>query len=317
MRGLSHVIGALVAVGTTVASAQVRDLIASPPGRAVQDSLRTFGQLVGNWRCQDIQIHPDGTRTTGSCEWSFGWILGGRAVQDVFMSRGPNGGPLTSVGTTIRVYDPRTNNWQVTWASATSGIVLRFTAHQAADSIVMVPWDTLPGRRPWRWEFLHVTADSFQWQFVTSPDSGKTWIPSQIMHVHREATWNESDSLDLIRLEEEWLQRGDSATLERILGPDFQHPVFTGDILTKAEQVHWVAGHPDKKGVSRAFDGLDVRIFGAVGVVTGTVVSIDVASRRSQRTVFTDIFVYRDGRWQAVNAQENAVRPASENPGPP
>jgi hypothetical protein len=26
------------------------------------------------------------------------------------------------------------------------------------------------------------------------------------------------------------------------------------------------------------------------------------------KTVFTDIFVYRDGRWQAINAQENAVQ---------
>jgi hypothetical protein len=26
------------------------------------------------------------------------------------------------------------------------------------------------------------------------------------------------------------------------------------------------------------------------------------------RTVFTDVFVWRDGRWQAVNAQENTVR---------
>ena len=27
-----------------------------------------------------------------------------------------------------------------------------------------------------------------------------------------------------------------------------------------------------------------------------------------ERTVFTDVFGWRDGRWQAVNAQENAVR---------
>jgi hypothetical protein len=25
--------------------------------------------------------------------------------------------------------------------------------------------------------------------------------------------------------------------------------------------------------------------------------------------MFTDVFVFRDGRWQAVNAQENAIRP--------
>src|SRR5207249_12187472 len=33
------------------------------------------------------------------------------------------------------------------------------------------------------------------------------------------------------------------------------------------------------------------------------------AQRREDRTVFTDVFVRRKGRWQAVNAQENAVPP--------
>ncbi len=44
-----------------------------------------------------------------------------------------------------------------------------------------------------------------------------------------------------------------------------------------------------------------VRIYGDVGIVNGTVVS------GTQRTAFTDVFAFRDGRWQAVNAQENAI----------
>ncbi|MGH9764542.1 MAG: hypothetical protein ACREDR_34710 [Blastocatellia bacterium] len=31
----------------------------------------------------------------------------------------------------------------------------------------------------------------------------------------------------------------------------------------------------------------------------------------TRRTVFTDVFVYRDGKWQAINAQENVVSTAA------
>jgi hypothetical protein len=57
-----------------------------------------------------------------------------------------------------------------------------------------------------------------------------------------------------------------------------------------------------------------VRVYGDVGIVNGVVVTTDEkgpsrtgGDEEVNRTVFTDVFVWRDGRWQAVNAQENAV----------
>jgi len=37
------------------------------------------------------------------------------------------------------------------------------------------------------------------------------------------------------------------------------------------------------------------------------VVNADQQGKEEHRTAFTDVFVFRDGRWQAVNAQKNAV----------
>jgi hypothetical protein len=54
------------------------------------------------------------------------------------------------------------------------------------------------------------------------------------------------------------------------------------------------------------FDQMRIRIYDNVGIVTGIVVSTGI-NGREDRTVFTDVFVRRDSRWQAVNAQENAV----------
>jgi hypothetical protein len=40
---------------------------------------------------------------------------------------------------------------------------------------------------------------------------------------------------------------------------------------------------------------------------TELVIAADAGGKETARTMFTDVFVLRDGRWQAVNAQENAV----------
>jgi hypothetical protein len=44
-----------------------------------------------------------------------------------------------------------------------------------------------------------------------------------------------------------------------------------------------------------------------VGIVNGVVVEADTGS--PHKTLFTDVFAYRDGRWQAINAQELPLGP--------
>jgi len=103
----------------------------------------------------------------------------------------------------------------------------------------------------------------------------------------------------LIQIENEWLHARDAATLERILAPDFVHVLPSGDFITKEQHIAWFKQHgsnPDAR-----FKDMRVRIYGSVAVVTGTVIA------KERETVFTDVFVQRDGRWQAVNAQENVV----------
>jgi ketosteroid isomerase-like protein len=68
----------------------------------------------------------------------------------------------------------------------------------------------------------------------------------------------------------------------------------------------WAVAHPDPPGVDRRFDQLRVRLYGDTAIANGIVV-ITGAGGGERRSVFTDVFVRRDGRWQAVNAQENAV----------
>lgn len=116
-----------------------------------------------------------------------------------------------------------------------------------------------------------------------------------------------ADSAAVVALEHEWLSAGDSATLERILAPDFLHPVFTGDIIDKAQHIAFVAAHPTRASTHTRFARLDVRVYGTAAIATGIVDAVQDGKQGVRRTVFTDVFVKRAGRWRAVSAQETEV----------
>jgi len=112
----------------------------------------------------------------------------------------------------------------------------------------------------------------------------------------------------LLSIENEWLAgEHDRATLQRILADDFVHPVSVGVFLTKDQHIDWAVKHPIPPGRRQQFDQLRARVYGDTGIVTGIVTSSGQTGDRD-RTIFTDVFVRRDGRWQAVSAQETPVR---------
>lgn len=61
-----------------------------------------------------MSIRPDGTRVKGKGEWHWGWVLDGRAIQDVWIAHNDvsqSNAPITEWGTTLRFYDPKTDVW--------------------------------------------------------------------------------------------------------------------------------------------------------------------------------------------------------------
>jgi hypothetical protein len=124
----------------------------------------------------------------------------------------------------------------------------------------------------------------------------------------------EQDRQTLIALEHDWLAHlRDSATLERILAPDFVHAVEPGEFRTKEQHIAWGVKHPLSPNHTARFERLEVRLYGDVGIASGIVASSD-GSEHVARSLFTDVFAFRDGRWQAVHAQENSLTAASAGP---
>ncbi|HEY2782546.1 MAG TPA: nuclear transport factor 2 family protein [Steroidobacteraceae bacterium] len=113
----------------------------------------------------------------------------------------------------------------------------------------------------------------------------------------------------VLQLEEKWLaSETDPEALESILADDFIHVLKSGFISKQDHIAYWRA-HPVRDAAKKSFDDLRVRIFGNVGIATGIVVH--EAAGKIRKTAFTDVFAYREGKWQAVNAQELLVSEAN------
>ena len=147
-----------------------------------------FGRLVGDWDLVIENRQPDGTWTKVVGEWHFGWILQGRAIQDVWISykpdarRGdPNG--FLGYGTTVRVYDAKERVWHVNWMGVLNHNYIRFRAHPAGSEIVMDAKDAEGTLM--QWIFSEIRSDSFRWRSQDSPDGGKTWRVAQRMTATR------------------------------------------------------------------------------------------------------------------------------------
>lgn len=138
------------------------------------DKLMLFGRFVGSW---NLEWTRDSHPAPVSGELHFGWVLGGRAVQDIWIvpgrgQPGENQPPLAFHGSTIRFYDPAIDAWRSTWIEPINGRVRRFIGRPAGDDILLVSDEDDPQLR---WRFTDIAPDSFTWRAETSHDGGTTW----------------------------------------------------------------------------------------------------------------------------------------------
>jgi len=112
----------------------------------------------------------------------------------------------------------------------------------------------------------------------------------------------------VVDLENRWLaSENDPSALEEILADDFVH-VFAFGFITKAQHIAYVRTHPVPDAGARRFEDLRVRIYGVAAIANGIVVHTGPHGA-VRKTVFTDVFAFRRGKWQAVNAQELPFQP--------
>jgi hypothetical protein len=116
---------------------------------------------------------------------------------------------------------------------------------------------------------------------------------------------------EIASLEDRWLKAiedADVTTLNQILGDDFVRPApSTGQFITKSQLLAYYRSRKQMPSTgSKRIENLSVTLYGNTAITRGTVVSRDSSGRIVSKNLFTDVFVHREDRWQAVSAQENA-----------
>ena len=160
------------------------NVLGSPhPNPALGDEAETFDRLVGTWDA-DFSFHrEDGTVYHKKGELHFGWVMDGRAIQDLWIGYPTDGQQEHSMGTTFRFFDTKLKQWRIMFINPKSNYVVTAQGGREGDRIVLRGADT--DGLPLRWTFSEITPDSFHWQGEKSHDSGKTWKIEEDHHMKR------------------------------------------------------------------------------------------------------------------------------------
>jgi hypothetical protein len=126
-----------------------------------------YAWLIGSWEMDAVVHADDGTTHRGRGEVHAGWVLDGRAIQDVWIL------PGFFHGTTLRIYDPGRDVWHILWNDPLKQYYARQIGRARGDGIVQE--GTNDAGEATRWSFSDITPNGFRWRGERSRDGGATW----------------------------------------------------------------------------------------------------------------------------------------------
>ena len=165
-----------------------RDMITALPAPGPHPSYgeqaRLFDRFVGTWDA-NYAIHAvDASVTRFTGEVIFGWIIDGRALQDIWITHPKDGAANErSIGTTVRFYDTKSGMWRVVWVYPATGTITTLNGGAVGDRIVLRGQGSDGSLL--RWSFNDIQANSFVWRGEISYNGGETWRLQGEYHMKR------------------------------------------------------------------------------------------------------------------------------------
>jgi len=149
-------------------------LQAAGPAADRAEKMGLYGWLIGAWEMDTIFRMANGAEVHGKGEIHFGWVLEGRAIQDVWITP-PRGLRDHSIdaganfyGSTFRIYDPGIDAWHIFWLDPVKQFYSRMIGRADGADIEQLTVNETPQRR---WRFDTITPNSFHW--TADVDEGK------------------------------------------------------------------------------------------------------------------------------------------------
>ena len=153
------------------------------PGRSpeIPAEADVYGWLVGGWELDVVRYGADLRGRGVRGEAHFGWVLEGRAVQDVWIMKAE--GIVNTYGTTLRVWDATLGAWRVTWMNPITGRRDALIGRRIGNDLVQI--GTHQDGTPIRWMFTEIADDSFRWTGDALEPDGVTWRLEAEFHARR------------------------------------------------------------------------------------------------------------------------------------
>ncbi len=114
----------------------------------------------------------------------------------------------------------------------------------------------------------------------------------------------------LIQIEQTWaraLEQRDTASLSCILADEFEDAGPDGALTDRATTLANAGEHP---AVHHALSDLHAHVQGDFGYIRGLATAINAQGQIVAIVRFTDVYVYREGRWQCVAGHESMLTEA-------
>jgi catechol 2,3-dioxygenase-like lactoylglutathione lyase family enzyme len=167
-------------------------LSATGPAEDRAARMDLYGRFIGDWTMDATLYADDGSHreTTGTIH--FGWVLEGRAIQDVWSL------PGAFHGTTLRIYDPGLDAWHILWSDPLKQYFTRQIGRAEGPDIVQIGRNDTGEAT--RWRFVDITGDAFCWLGERSVDGGATWQLQLRMLAHRQSLPEVKPMLDHISI---------------------------------------------------------------------------------------------------------------------
>jgi len=186
--GMSGVAAAAEAANTISSDQQrglITELAAVGPHPSIADHARVVSRLVGAWDVEYTDFKKDGRVTQRSGQLIFGWVLDGRAIQDLWVVFPSEAQEEREVYTDLFYLDAKSGAWRTVFVDPQEASVATFIEAAAGDGRLVLESRDLVPKQVRRWSYSDFRPGSFVYRDEASTDGGKTWKLRSEYHMTR------------------------------------------------------------------------------------------------------------------------------------
>lgn len=155
-------------------------LAAASRAADIDEADDVYGWLVGSWSLEVLRYRGVDLLGKGMmAEAHFGWVLEGRAIEDVWImpargARPPKDPEFNMYGTTLRSWDAELRAWRIAWTNPARNHRETQIGRRVGNEIVQT--GARPDGQATRWRFTEITAERFHWIGEALEQDGAAWF---------------------------------------------------------------------------------------------------------------------------------------------